>query len=119
MTDPTPLPRHHAGDAGNARIVYILYLISLLIGITGLIGVVMAYVYRSDAPDWLRNHYRWQIRTFWIGLLYTLIGMLTAWLLIGYLILLCVLVWYIVRCVKGLQRLERRQPLPNVGSWLF
>ncbi|GGO78234.1 membrane protein [Marinobacterium nitratireducens] len=107
------------GDGGNARIIYILYLVSLLVGITALIGVVMAYVYRSDAPPWLREHYRWQIRTFWIGILYTFIGSLLTGVGVGFLVLLAVLVWFIVRCVKGLQRLGRGEAPEDSGSWLF
>ncbi|MFC6670248.1 DUF4870 family protein [Marinobacterium aestuariivivens] len=97
-------------DGGYARIIYILYLVSLVVGVTALIGVVMAYVYRGEASPWLQDHYRWQIRTFWIGLMYTVLGAILSGIGIGFLVLLFALVWFIVRCVKGLQRLERRQP---------
>lgn len=103
----------------NAKIVYILYLASLVFGITGLVGLVMAYVYKSDAPDWLKSHYQWQIRTFWIALLYTVIGIITTSFLIGFLILLLNVVWFIVRCIKGLSALDKQQPLPQPTSWLF
>jgi uncharacterized membrane protein len=106
-------------DGGNARIIYILYLVSLVVGITSLVGLVMAYVYRSDATDYIQAHYRWQIRTFWIGLLYTLLGLLLTGIGIGFLIFLFAVIWFIVRCVKGLQYLERREPPANPGSWLF
>ena len=53
--------------AGTAKLVYILYLVSLLIGITAIVGLIIAYVNRDDAPGWLQTHYRFQIRTFWIG----------------------------------------------------
>ena len=58
----------------NANLVYILYLLALVVGITAIIGVVMAYINRNAAPDWLKTHYTFQIRTFWISLLYTVIG---------------------------------------------
>ncbi len=119
MNEPSTLTQENTGESGNAKIVYILYLVGLVVGITSIVGVVMAYIYRGDAPEWLRDHYRWQIRTFWIGLLYSLIGLVTSLILVGYLILLFTLVWYIVRCIKGLQRLDKRQPLPDSGSWLF
>ncbi len=106
-------------DGGNARIIYILYLVSLVVGITALVGLVMAYVYRAEATDCIKAHYRWQIRTFWIGLLYTLSGVLLSGIGVGFLILLFALIWFIVRCVKGLQSLERREPPANPGSWLF
>lgn len=104
---------------GNAKIIYILYLVSLVLGITGLIGLVMAYINKGDAPEWLKSHYQWQIRTFWMGLLYTVIGLITTSILIGFLILLLNLIWFIVRCVKGLSALEKQQPPANPTSWLL
>ncbi|HIF9240904.1 TPA: DUF4870 family protein [Photobacterium damselae] len=48
----------------NAKIIYILYLVGLVIGVTGIVGVIMAYVNKGDAPQWLQDHFRFQIRTF-------------------------------------------------------
>lgn len=48
----------------TSKIVYFLYLAGLVFGITGIIGVVMAYINRNDAPEWLETHYQFQIRTF-------------------------------------------------------
>ncbi len=104
---------------GPAKIVYFLYLVSVIIGFTGIIGVIVAYIYKNDAPDWLKNHYRFQIRTFWIGLLYLFIGGLLSTILIGFLVLLFWVVWLIVRCVKGLQALGKKEAPPNVEGWLF
>ncbi len=102
-----------------AKIIYILYLIGLATGLTLLIGVIMAYVNKDDAPDWLRTHYRFQIRTFWIGLLYCVIGGILSIVLIGFLVLLFWAVWLIVRVVKGYKYLEQRQPVPDVTTWMF
>nr|WP_320116713.1 hypothetical protein [uncultured Desulfuromonas sp.] len=104
---------------GTAKLIYIFYLIGIVIGLTAIIGVIMAYVYRGDAPDWLRSHYDFQIRTFWIGALYIFIGGLLSAVLIGYLILLFWLVWLAVRCAKGLKALEENQAPPNPKGWLF
>nr|WP_320050319.1 hypothetical protein [uncultured Desulfuromonas sp.] len=104
---------------GIARIIYILYLVGIVIGITGIIGVIMAYVYRGDAPDWLRCHYDFQIRTFWIGALYIFIGGVLSIVLVGYLLLLFWLVWLVVRCVKGMKSLEEKTAPPNPMGWLF
>jgi uncharacterized membrane protein len=106
-------------NQGMARAVYILYLISLVIPLTGLVGIIIAYVYEDKQTDWLASHFRYQIRTFWIGLLYSLIGLLTVFVLIGYLILLLVMIWLIIRCVKGMQRLDQQAEVDNVENWLF
>jgi|TARA_Y100000780_G_C13536825_1_gene359862 uncharacterized membrane protein len=108
-----------SNDSGSAKIVYILYLVGLVIGVTGIVGVVLAYVNKSSAPDWLKSHYQFQIRTFWIGALYMFIGAVLSIVLIGWLVLLFWLVWLIVRCIKGLQALDKQQPHPNPTGWMF
>ncbi|HDP88396.1 MAG TPA: hypothetical protein ENN42_00305 [Thioalkalivibrio sp.] len=104
---------------GTAKIVYILYLVGIVVGVTGIVGVVMAYINRREAPDWLQSHYTFQIRTFWIGLLYLFIGTLTVGLVIGAFILLFWLVWLIIRCVKGMQYLDKQQAHPQPETWMF
>jgi uncharacterized membrane protein len=106
-----------AGDSAN--LVYILYLVAVLLGITALVGLIMAYVQKGSAPAWLQTHYQFQIRTFWIGLLYSAIGWLTTFIIIGFVILLFALVWWIVRCVKGMQAVGRGEAHPNPTSWMF
>ncbi|MGH1461129.1 MAG: DUF4870 family protein [Neptuniibacter sp.] len=105
--------------SGTAKIVYILYLVGVIFGITGIIGVVMSYINRNDAPDWLKTHYQFQIRTFWIGALYMLVGTILTFVLIGYLVFLFWVVWLIIRCVKGMKALDKNQPHPNPTGWMF
>ena len=112
-------PAGDPSDGSTARVVYILYLIGIVLPITTLVGLVMAYVKKADAPPWVQSHYRFQVRTFWIGFLYSVVGMATSMVLIGYAILLFTLVWLIVRCIKGLGWAERGEPVSNVTSWLF
>ena len=116
---PPPAAQPQASDT-SAKIIYILYLVSLVTGgITSLVGVIMAYVNVGDAPEPLKNHYRFQIRTFWIGLLYGLVGFLLTFVVVGVAVLAFVAVWLIVRCVKGLKALDRREPYPNVETWFW
>lgn len=106
-------------EGKTATIIYALYLVALVIGVTSIIGLVMAYIYRDDAPHWLRTHYQYQIRTFWIGLLYVVIGVITSFIFVGYFILLFWFVWYIVRCVKGLKLVSEGAPIANAATWWF
>jgi uncharacterized membrane protein len=103
----------------DAKIVYILYLISLVVGITGIVGLVMAYVNRTDSPDWVQTHYRFQIRTFWIGLLYIAVSACLAILVVGIVTWLLTVIWLIVRCVKGMQALGRGEAYPDPATWLW
>ena len=67
----------------------------------------------------MKTHYALQIRTFWIGLLYAAVSGVLAFVFIGFFTGLFTVVWIIVRCVKGLQALERRQPYPDPNTWLW
>jgi uncharacterized membrane protein len=113
------LAQEKAPTEDAAKIVYVLYLVSIVFGITGIIGVVMAYVNRDDAPDWLQTHYQFQIRTFWIGGLYMFIGLLLALVLIGYFVFLFWVIWLIVRCIKGMKSLDKKAAHPNPTGWMF
>ena len=120
MSDQTVIVQgHNPAEGGTANTIYILYLASLVAGVTSLIGVVMAYVYQDAAPDWVKSHYRYQIRTFWIGALYGLIGAASVLIVVGAFILLFTVIWYIVRCVKGMQRVSAGQPMENVTTWIW
>ena len=99
-------------------IIYVLYLANFILPFTGLIGVIMAYVNRGD-QNFLESHYQFQIRTFWIGLLYAIIGILLTAVIIGWLILLFYAIWIIVRCVKGFKYLGTQEPIPEPTSWMF
>ena len=103
----------------NANLIYILYLASLLLGVTAIIGLIMAYIYKGDAKPWLQTHYIYMIHTFWKGLLYGLISMLLTVVLIGFLLLLLLFVWWIVRCVKGMKLANKREAVPDPRTWLF
>ncbi len=102
-----------------AKVNYILLIVATIIGITAVVAVIIAYVNYEQKDDWLQTHYRFQIRTFWIGLLYTFIGAASSLFLIGYLILLFTFFWLIIRCAKGLKQLANNQPVNNLESWLF
>lgn len=115
----TPPPVATQGE-GAAMVVYLLLLASPLFGgITGLIGVVVAYVYRDEAPEWLQSHYTLQIRTFWMSALIGIVGALLLFIMIGYLIFLVWLIWFLVRCIKGIRLLNMKRPYPTPQSWGF
>lgn len=103
----------------TAKIVYLLFLANIIIQFLGIIGVIVAYVHKSDAPAWLQSHYQYQIRTFWIGLLYIVVGALLTTAVIGWFILLFWVIWVVIRCVKGMKYLDQHQAPPNPGTWMF
>ncbi|MGI8839877.1 MAG: DUF4870 family protein [Caulobacteraceae bacterium] len=131
MTDTTtspppiepPPPSLAAGFSHQHQmpfIVYILYLshfVPVIGWVATIVGLVLAYVERDAAPEWLKSHYTFQIRTFWIGLLYFVVACVLVVVLIGIPLLVAVWVWFIVRCALGLSRLLRNEPYPTPLSW--
>lgn len=106
-------------DYGLALIVYILYLVGFLTGVSAVIGLIIAWMQIERAEPVARSHFRFQIRTFWIGLLFFAVGIATLQIAVGALILLWWIVWTAIRCVKGLLLLNAGEPIAAPESWLF
>ena len=93
-------------------VVYILYALSYFAGVTAIVGIIINYVKKEDvAGTWLESHFRWQIRTFWFGLLWMLLGALTWIIVIGWIVLAVNCVWLIYRIVKGWLNLNDNKPM--------
>ena len=91
---------------------------AFLIGWPSIIAVILNYVKRSEVRGtWLESHFRWQIRTFWWGLLWValclafVVATLGVGLLIAWIPLMVVGLWFIYRIVKGWLRLIDRRPM--------
>jgi uncharacterized membrane protein len=108
-----------ASDNTIALAVYALYVLGYFTVVTALIGVVIAYVKIEDADPVTQSHFRFQVRTFWIGLLYNVIGLPLCLLLIGFPIMAWWFVWSIVRIVRGGLLILENKPIANPRSWLF
>ena len=124
--------RQIAPLVGWTHAIYALHAASLVIGILGaatvigsfligwpsLIAVILNYVKRGAVRGtWLDSHFRWQIRTFWFGLIAVLLcggfvlltlglGLLVVWIPLG-----CLALWFIYRIVVGWRALSNNRPM--------
>jgi uncharacterized membrane protein len=119
MSMNVPQPQPTVSSSQLTLIVYILYFISYFTGITALIGVIIAYVQIGQADSFLRSHYQFQIRTFWIGILYLVIGVILTHFVIGILVFIWWFIWSLVRNIKGVLALNERRPIADPTSWMF
>ena len=109
MSEVNPAKEQHLRTV--AIVVYALQAAGFLLPpIVWLVAVIVDYVKKDDAAGtWLESHYRWQIRTFWWGLLWGVIGAILAFVLIGFLVLGADAIWIIYRIVKGWLRLSENR----------
>jgi uncharacterized membrane protein len=112
--------------------IYLLHAFSILTGILGaatvigafltgwpsIIAVILNYVKRGEVRGtWLETHFRWQIRTFWYGLLWValcglfVLGTLGLGIFIVWVPLGIVTVWFVYRIVRGWMALSAGQPM--------
>ncbi|MBN2568606.1 MAG: hypothetical protein JXB42_04145 [Deltaproteobacteria bacterium] len=93
-------------------IIYALYAASYLVGITAIVAIVINYIKKEDvAGTFLESHFRWQIRTFWFGLLWGVLGSVTMIIIVGWFVLIADGIWIIYRIVKGWLRLSENKPM--------
>ena len=119
MTVPYVAERPIVSDNILAVVVYLLYGVGYFTGIAALIGVIIAHVKVDDSDPVLWSHYRFQIRTFWIGLMYLAIGIPLCVALIGIPILVWWFIWSLIRVVKGILLAIDHKPIVDPRSWLF
>lgn len=100
-------------------IVYILNFVSYATGFTSLIGVIIAHVQVGNADPVLASHYRFLIRTFWVGLLYIVVGAILCFVVVGFAVLFWWFIWSLIRNIKGVIALNDNRPIANPTSWLF
>ncbi|MBQ0720671.1 MAG: hypothetical protein KBT88_09725 [Gammaproteobacteria bacterium] len=88
-------------------VVYVLQALSFVIGLSFIAAVIVNYVKQSEVEGtWLESHFLWQIRTFWYSVLWSIIGFVLVFVLVGYLVLLADAIWVLYRIIKGWMNLS-------------
>lgn len=118
-TIQTTLPSPQSGTHKVLLMSYILYLLVIPFPFLTVIGVVLAYVFRSDAQAYLKTHADYLVRSFWIGLLYFTISSILCLVLVGFVLILLAEVWWLIRLAIGLKALVEEKPISDVNTWWF
>ncbi len=119
MTEPNGTPTTGGFDLNRPTIVSLLYLGGFITGISGFVGLILAFIWKgdSDMQPWEESHYQYLINTFWLGLGASIIGFILMFVLIGFFILFAAMALVIARSVMSLVKAQKREPMPNPGSW--
>lgn len=95
------------------RIIYILFIVSYFTGgLAALVGVIMAYINRSSATPFEKEHFSYLIKLFWISFVAMILAAVTWVFIIGMLIALVWFIWSLIKVIKGMTRLGEGK-LPN------
>ncbi|MCU6664597.1 MAG: DUF4870 family protein [Silvania sp.] len=88
------------------RIIYILFIVSYFTGgLAALVGVIMAYVNRSSATAFEKEHLNYLIKLFWISFVLVIVALLTWVFVIGMIVGLAWFIWSLIKIIKGMTRL--------------
>lgn len=100
-----PLSTQDENDKSLRQYVFIAYILQALtfvFVITPIFALILNYIKKDDLLNSrYSSHYRWQQNTFWFGLLWSFLGIMTHFFLIGYVVLFFLTFWYIYRIAKG------------------
>ncbi len=120
---PPPSPPGSGNDwfgptAQNIQVINAGYLVSLVLGgIPAIVAVIVAHMNSGKGDAVVNTHYTYAIRTFWIGLLYSAVAFMLMFVLIGFVLMLGVAIWFVVRCIKSLMWINDGKPVPNPQTW--
>jgi len=127
-----PSPPATEGQVAWTYVIYGLHSVSALAGLLSpalvvmtfvsgwpsIIAVILNYLLRSDVRGtYLESHFRWQIRTFWIALMWVMLALMFVVTFVGIPFAIIIAwvagLWVLYRIVRGLFRLLDRQPMPQ------
>ena len=145
MTEPpnlSPPPASRGFQFNGPTLVSALYLATYFTVFTAFVGVILAYVWKRHAPhEWERTHYRYLIRTFWMGIVgYGLVALsffgfvfaseadlpdtgatmdivLIAGAVVGGLWVVLLSILLVIRCAMSLVNAQQDASMPRPESW--
>lgn len=104
METPGETYDQERGVRTTLQVCYILYGLSYILGgVTAIIAIIIDYVKKDDAEAYptLKEHFTWQINTFWGLLVLGVLGCLLLLVGIGFIILFAGWCWGMYRAIKG------------------
>lgn len=103
----------------------LVFFMVLTMGISGIIALLVAKFAEDKAPDWIKTHYEFQKRTFWIGIVPVLlvyVAMLRLHITSQQVMLALIaipLIYTAGRAVMGFNHLFYERPVPNPKALLI
>jgi len=114
--DHTPVTRNEV-ERNVLLVTYVLYGLGFFTAITAVAGVIINHVKLRDCRDGVAfTHHRWLMRTFWFGLLWSLVCTVLATVVIGLIGFAVLWIWCLYRVIRGALAYAERRPMPGPTS---
>jgi len=100
--------------------VWAAYILQLLTFFTGglafIASGIIAYIKHDDSIGTMeQSHFEWQIKTFWVGLAATIVGVVLLLIWIGVIVLGLTQLWILYRSIKGAYYYSEDREMQNQG----
>lgn len=117
MSNNSALPVSDAGteaERNTLLITYVLHALAPFTALTAIIAVIISHIKVGETQnEFIRSHHSWLIRTFWWGLLWTVISSILVFVLIGFIGYAAVALWWLYRTVRGFINYGEKRPMPG------
>lgn len=117
MTDSSA--KEFTAEKNTIWIIYILHVLGFFTGgLTSVLAIVINHIKLSDMKSPVSvSHFQWQIRTFWWGLLWSLISLVLVFIFffVGLLSFVIVSFWFVYRLVRGMMSLHNDKGMYGIA----
>ena len=102
-----------------AYVIYALYLGGTVLPMLPIVGIIFSYIFENDAKNdpIMQSHFRFLIRTFWLGVLYFTLASVSIIVLVGFILLPICFIWWLIRLIRGVKSLMRDEAIADPSSW--
>jgi uncharacterized membrane protein len=116
MNDATVSDAAQATESERTTLLicYILQGVGVITGgLASIVAVVISHIKVNETTNnFIRSHHRWNIRTFWFAILWSIVSFILVFIAIGVFGFFVVAIWVVYRVARGIINFSERRPMP-------
>ena len=100
-------------ERSTLLITYVLHALAPFTALTAIIAVIISHIKVNETQSpFIRSHHSWLIRTFWWGLLWSVICGVLAFVVVGLFGFVVLAIWWLYRTIRGFINYSEKRPMP-------
>mgnify|MGYP001619528831 CR=1 FL=1 len=101
-------------ERSTLLIAYVLHALAPFTALTAIIAVIISHIKVKETQSaFIRSHHSWLIRTFWWGLLWSVICGVLTMLVVGLFGFVVLGIWWLYRTIRGFINYSEKRPMPG------